>query len=102
MTGLVDYVSGIRLDGSGRMVQLSGGHAYMAQITGMGCAVSALCAAFLAVADDGTEGAFDAAVSALHLASAAGGHAGSQESTKGPASFQVNFIDALSRVGAAS
>ena len=102
MTGLVDYVSGIRLDGSGRMVQLSGGHAYMAQITGMGCAVSALCAAFLAVADDGTEGAFDAAVSALHLASAAGGHAGSQESTKGPASFQVNFIDALSRVGAAT
>ena len=102
MTGATDFVAGAGADGTGRMVQLSGGHAHMAKVTGMGCAASALCAAFLAVADDGPSGAFDATVSALHLASAAGGHAGSQETTTGPASFQVNFIDALSRVGASS
>lgn len=99
MTGEIDYVSGKRLDGSTRMVQLSGGDLLMARVTGMGCAVSALCAAFLSVAEPGSDGRFDAAVSALQLASAAGGHAAKQQGTKGPGSFQVNFIDAVSRVG---
>ena len=75
----------------------------MAMITGMGCSVSAICAAFLAVVDEVPDATnFDAAVAALHLASAAGGHAAAQDNTKGPASFQVNFLDALSRVGVKS
>lgn len=100
LTGTKDFVAGRSADGSTRMVQLSGGHALMSQITGMGCALTAITAAFLAVADDSPDGRFEAVVAAVHLVNAAGGHAGAQESTKGPASFAVNWIDALSRVGA--
>ena len=63
------------------------GDPMMARVTGMGCVASALCAAFLAVADD-----LDAAVAALHLMSG-GDHAAA--TTKGPGSFRTGFLDAL-------
>ena len=84
LTGATDFV----VSGS-RVVRLTGGDPMMARVTGMGCVASALCAAFLAVADD----PFDAAVAALHLMSGAGDHA--TATTKGPGSFRMAFLDAL-------
>ncbi len=84
LTGATDFV----VSGS-RVVRLTGGDAMMARVTGMGCVASALCAAFLAVADD----PFDAAVAALHLMSGAGDHAAA--TAKGPGSFRSAFLDAL-------
>jgi len=84
LTGATDFV----VSGS-RVVRLTGGDPMMARVTGMGCVASALCAAFLAVADD----PFDAAVAALHLMSGAGDHAAA--TTKGPGSFRTAFLDAL-------
>lgn len=84
MTGETDYVVS-----ANRVNRLTGGDPMMAVVTGTGCASGALCAAFLAVADD----PFDAAVAALHLMSGAGDHAA--RSAKGPGSFKVAFLDAL-------
>ena len=84
LTGATDFV----VSGS-RVVRLTGGDPMMARVTGMGCVASALCAAFLAVADD----PFDAAVAALHLMSGAGDHA--TATTNGPGSFRTAFLDAL-------
>lgn len=84
MTGETDYV--ISAD---RINRLTGGDALMAAVTGTGCVAGALCAAFLAVADD----PFDAAVAGLHLMSGAGDHAA--RTAKGPGSFKAAFLDAL-------
>jgi len=71
------------------MVMIKNGHAMMAKITGLGCTASALCGAFAAINPD----YFTATVSAMAVMGIAGEIAA--ERTKGPASMQVEFLDAL-------
>ena len=84
LTGTVDRIS----DGA-REVRIENGHPLMARVTAMGCAASALVAAFLAVESD----AFAAVAAALLCFGVAGGLAG--ERAEGPGSFPAALIDAL-------
>jgi hydroxyethylthiazole kinase len=97
------YMDAARLDG--KIVALSGeidliagpsetceidlGDPLMTQVTGMGCALGAVIAAFIAVYDD----RFDAVCGAVHVFGAAGSLAGSRAA--GPGSFVPAFLDAL-------
>jgi hydroxyethylthiazole kinase len=84
LTGPVDRVT----DGA-RTVAIANGHPLMARITAMGCAATALVAAFAALHGD----ALEAAAAALLVAGIAGELAG--EKAQGPGSFQPAFLDAL-------
>ena len=84
LTGTVDRIT----DGAQR-VAIENGHPLMAQVTAMGCAASALNAAFLAVESD----PFAATAAALLCFGVAGGIAG--ERATGPGSFPAAIIDAL-------
>jgi hydroxyethylthiazole kinase len=83
-TGRVDVVR----DGA-RELRLTGGHALMARVTGLGCAASALVAAFCAVNDDPLQ----AAAQGLLVLGRAGELAA--ETAEGPASFQMALLDRL-------
>ena len=87
ISGEVDYiVSG------GNVIKIENGHPMMARVTGMGCTATALCGAFAAV-----NSAFPAAAAgAMAVMGVAGEMAA--ESCKGPASLQVDFLDALFRL----
>jgi len=91
LTGTTDLVS----DGQ-RSLTIANGDPLMHAVTAMGCAASALVAACLCVEKD----AFAATASALLAFSVAGELAA--ESSKGPGSFAVNFIDALHHLDRAS
>jgi hydroxyethylthiazole kinase len=83
-TGPVDVVRDAT-----RVVRLAGGHPLMARVTGLGCAASALVAAFCAVEDDPLQAAAEALLvlgRAAELAAPA---------AVGPASFQVALLDKL-------
>jgi hydroxyethylthiazole kinase len=84
LTGERDFVS----DGT-RLVTVANGHPLMTKVTAMGCAGSALVAAFLAVEKD----PWRATVAAL----IAFGVAGEMSATRarGPGSFAVEMLDAL-------
>lgn len=82
-TGAVDFVT----DGT-RAVRLSNGDPLMARVTALGCALTGVVAAFVAV-----EEPFDATVAALAYYGTAGEVAARK--AKGPGSFQVAFLDAL-------
>ena len=84
LTGTVDRIT----DGAHR-VAIENGHPLMAKVTAMGCAASALNAAFLAVESD----PFAATAAALLCFGVAGGIAG--EHATGPGSFPAALIDAL-------
>ena len=84
LTGTVDRIT----DGA-QQALIENGHPLMARVTAMGCAASALVAAFLAVESD----AFAAAASALLCFGVAGGLAG--ERANGPGSFPAALLDAL-------
>jgi hydroxyethylthiazole kinase len=84
LTGTVDRIT----DGAQR-VAIENGHPLMARVTAMGCAASALVAAFLAVESD----AFAAVAAALLCFGVAGGIAG--ERAEGPGSFPAALLDAL-------
>ena len=84
LTGTVDRIT----DGAQR-IAIENGHPLMARVTAMGCAASALTAAFLAVESD----AFEATASALLCFGVAGGLAG--ERASGPGSFPAALLDAL-------
>lgn len=84
LTGATDIVS----DGK-HSITIANGHALMNAVTAMGCASSALVAACLCVEKD----AFVATACALLAFSVAGEVAA--QSSKGPGSFAVAFIDAL-------
>jgi hydroxyethylthiazole kinase len=84
LTGTVDRIG----DGAQR-IAIENGHPLMARVTAMGCAASALTAAFLAVESD----AFKAVASALLCFGVAGGIAG--ERAEGPGSFPAALLDAL-------
>lgn len=88
LSGKVDYVT----DGD-RAICIEGGHEIMGRVTGMGCTLGALIAAFLPVVGSPLRAA--AVASAIFGAvgqNAAGGAAG-------PGSFAVAFLDHLSTIG---
>ena len=90
-TGSVDIVT------SGtRRARLENGHPYMAQVTGVGCAESALVAAMVAIEDD----EFLAAAAALLLMEVAGEIAAA--SAQGPGSFAPALIDAIAAMDGAA
>jgi len=84
LTGTVDRIT----DGA-QQISIENGHPLMARVTAMGCAVSALVAAFLSVESD----AFAAVAAALLCFGVAGGIAG--ERAEGPGSFPAALLDAL-------
>lgn len=88
-TGFVDIVT----DGA-RVARLSNGSPLMTRVTGLGCALTAVVAAFLAVTAD----PFEAVVAALAVYGVAGDMAAA--SARRPGSFRVAFIDALDAIGA--
>jgi hydroxyethylthiazole kinase len=89
-TGAVDIISdGVRTTG------ISNGHAYLAQVTGTGCAGGALTAAFLAVETD----RFIATAASLFLIGIAAENAGSV--SEGPGSFAWRLVDAVHQVSPA-
>jgi hydroxyethylthiazole kinase len=86
ITGEVDFVT----DGT-HAARVAGGSPLMPKVTAMGCSLTAVMGACAAVAAP-----FEAAVTALALFGEAGKCADAQ--AKGPGSFQVAFLDALSQV----
>jgi hydroxyethylthiazole kinase len=86
VTGEVDFIT----NGS-RFARVSGGSDIMPKVTAMGCSLTALMGAFVAVAP-----AFEATVAAIVLFAEAGARAA--QTAKGPGSFQVAFLDALSQI----
>jgi hydroxyethylthiazole kinase len=84
LTGASDIVSDDK-----QHLEISNGHPLMHSVTAMGCAASALVAAFLCVEKD----AFVATACALLAFSVAGEVAAA--TSKGPGSFAVLFIDAI-------
>jgi hydroxyethylthiazole kinase len=84
LTGTVDRIT----DGA-QWLTIENGHPLMARVTAMGCAASALTAAFLAIESD----PFRATAAALLSFGVAGGIAG--ERATGPGSFAAAIIDAL-------
>ena len=89
VTGETDYVT----DGQ-KVISVSGGHALMPQSTALGCALSAVVAAFVADNDP-----FDATVSALAVYAAAGAIAGRR--VNGPGHLPAELCDALHDLTAA-
>lgn len=84
MTGETD-----RVEQGGRTLTIAGGSVLMDRVTAMGCAGSALVAAFLAVEPD----PFHAAAAALLVMKAAGTIA--ERRASGPGSFEPAFLDAV-------
>jgi hydroxyethylthiazole kinase len=84
LTGATDLVS----DGT-RLATIANGHAFMATVTALGCAESALVAACLAVERD----AWRATAAALLIMGVAGELAAKR--ARGPGSFAAEILDAL-------
>ncbi|MEG9883592.1 MAG: hydroxyethylthiazole kinase [Hyphomicrobiales bacterium] len=84
VTGQTDYVT----DGT-RLVAIANGDAIMARVTALGCALSAVVAAFLAVGDDAAE----ATASALLTVAVSGEIAA--DGARGPGQFATAFLDTL-------
>ena len=89
-TGAVDFVTS-----GAKRARIENGHAWMAQVSGIGCAETALIAAFVAVEDD----EFVAAVAGL-LTMGIAGEIAAQAAT-GPGSFSPALIDAIAALDAA-
>jgi len=75
-----------------RSIRIENGHPWMARVTALGCAGSALAAAFLALGEQ----AFAAAVQSL-LALGVAGEMAAEQAT-GPGSFQLLLLDKLYRL----
>jgi hydroxyethylthiazole kinase len=91
LTGPQDLVT----DGL-RLIRITNGHPLMARVTAMGCAATALIAAFAALHGD----ALEVAAAALMVAGVAGEIAG--ETAAGPGTFQPAFLDALAALNTAA
>jgi hydroxyethylthiazole kinase len=87
VTGAVDYVTN-----GHDLVAVANGHEFMARVTAIGCTLSALVGACLAVSDDPLE----ATVHGLVIMGIAGEMAA--ERSQGPGSFRTALIDALYRM----
>ena len=85
VSGPTDHLT----DGS-RMLRLSNGHPWLTQVTGVGCALGALMAAFAAVVPDGLVAAAAATATLTVAADSAA------KETRGPGSFAVTLLDELS------
>lgn len=88
VSGEVDYIT----DGK-TIIAVPGGHPIMTRITGTGCALGALMAAFLPV----TQTPLQAATAASAIFASAGEQAA--RSSQGPGSFSVAFLDQLALIG---
>lgn len=84
VTGAIDYAT----DGK-RAVRISGGSAFMPKVTALGCALTALIAAYAALDDP-----LDATIAALLHFAEAGTRA--EARADGPGSFSIQFLDQLS------
>jgi len=84
ISGETDYIVG-----KNSLTMIKNGHSLMPKITGLGCTASALCGAFAAVNPDH----FAATTASMAVMGIAGEIAA--ENAAGPASMQVNFLDAL-------
>ncbi len=80
--------------GGCRRAVVRNGHPWMAQITAMGCAMSALIAAFCAMHDD----PFESATAALLVTGVSGDLAAAE--ARGPGSFVPRFMDMLAGLDA--
>ncbi|MHB1172378.1 MAG: hydroxyethylthiazole kinase [Lacisediminihabitans sp.] len=78
------------------VIRISNGHPYLTRVTGGGCALGAVTAAFLAVDDDRL--AATAAATAVYTVAAELAAAG----VRGPGTFAVAFLDALAAIDAES
>lgn len=81
--------------GPDKMVRIFNGSELMGLVTGTGCMLSAICAAFYAVAENG----FDAAVASVAVTGIAGELAAARVS--GPGFFLPHFVDSLYTIGEA-
>lgn len=88
VTGETDLVT----DGE-KMIRITGGHSLMTRITGMGCLLSAVCAAFLSV---GTHSSIEKIAYSLAFYKKAGELAA--ERASGPGDFAVHFLNALHQI----
>lgn len=86
ISGKYDYIVYNKGDD---LIKITNGDAMMQNVTGMGCTASALCGAFAAVNHQYEK----AAAHAMAVMGIAGEIAGKK--SKGPGSFQMNFIDTL-------
>lgn len=86
VTGIQDFVT----DGQ-RTLCISGGHQLMSRVTGVGCLLSAVTGAFLAVAAN--ENRLNAVAAALTFYKRAGEQAAA--ASTGPGDFGVNLLNAL-------
>ncbi|MEL6317743.1 MAG: hydroxyethylthiazole kinase, partial [Pseudomonadota bacterium] len=95
-TGAVSALSGATdaISDGGRVLRLRRGHPTMARSVGVGCALSALCAAFLGTGAS----AWDAAVAACLTAGLAGESAAA--TARGPGGFPAAWLDAMALLGA--
>ncbi|CEG21589.1 Hydroxyethylthiazole kinase [Planococcus massiliensis] len=87
VTGPIDFVT----DGND-LVEIPFGHPLMSAITGSGCLLSAMVAAFLAISP---ENVLNAVAEALRFYGQAGERAG--QSASEPGSFQIEFLNQLSK-----
>jgi hydroxyethylthiazole kinase len=85
VSGPVDHLT----DGT-RLVRIANGHPWLTQVTGVGCALGALIAAFAAVSDDALVGA----VAGTAVLTVAADEAALR--ANGPGSFAVALLDQLS------
>jgi hydroxyethylthiazole kinase len=85
VSGPVDHLT----DGD-RLVRVANGHPWLTRVTGVGCSLGALMAAFAAVTDDALAAAA-AATAALTVAADA-----AAAESRGPGSFAVALLDQLS------
>jgi hydroxyethylthiazole kinase len=97
VSGVVDYVT----DGDD-VIEVAGGDILMTRVTGVGCALGAMMAAFAAVVSDPLQATVDAsAVLALAGSRAANpDHAGTPR--PGPGTFAVRLLDILADLAAAA
>ncbi len=87
ITGEVDFIT----DGH-RIARVSGGSEIMPKITAMGCALTCLTGAFLAVEND----AFAASIAAVTLFGEVGARV--EQTANGPGSFAWQFLDQLAAI----
>lgn len=91
-TGVTDIIT----DGT-RVITIRNGHPLLARITGSGCMLSCLCAAFCAAAPDRILEASAAAVASMGVC---GERAAAGSAVAGTATFRTALIDRLSRITA--
>ncbi len=89
VSGAVDLLVGH----GGQMIGVANGHALLTRVTGGGCALGAVMAAFASLTDD----ALIAATAATGVYTIAAEQAAEQ--AYGPGSFAVGFLDSLARIG---